>query len=112
MAAQTTKLSVTMGRKAIHLVKAMVDRTGMSFSSAVTAAVERAVPEMIAELERLRAADEWIAQMPPGTRPSPEEVQALVDLVGRGHVPTEAEIDTAFGRRRPRRAAKKKPRRR
>jgi hypothetical protein len=114
VAAQTTKVSVTMGREALGLAKAIAERTGMSVSSLVTAAVERGLPALIAELDRPRAADEWIAEMPSGTKPTPAEVEALVARVNRGHVPTDAEIQAALGRHkrsRRRRPSRKSQRR-
>jgi len=98
MAANTAKVSVTMGRDALHLAKTMAERTGLSFSSLVTAAVERGLPEVIHDLARLRAADEWIAEMPAATKPSPAEVRAIVELLDRGSAPTPEEVETAFPR--------------
>jgi hypothetical protein len=98
MPANTAKVSVTMGRDALHLAKTMAERTGLSFSSLVTAAVERGLPEVIQDLARLRAADQWIAQMPAATKPSPAEVAALVELLDRGVAPTPEEIEEAFPR--------------
>jgi hypothetical protein len=104
MAANTAKVSVTMGRDALHLARSMAARTGFSVSSLVTAAVERGLPEVIAELARLRAADEWIAEMPAATKPSPAEAAALVQLLDRGKLPTPEEIDAALSRPEGRRA--------
>lgn len=104
MAANTAKVSVTMGRDALHLAKTMAERTGLSFSSLVTAAVERGLPEVIEDLARLRAADQWIAEMPAATKPSHEEVRTLVALLDRGSPPTPEEIEAAFPRALDRRA--------
>jgi hypothetical protein len=104
MAANTAKVSVTMGRDALHLAKTMAERTGLSFSSLVTAAVERGLPEVIGDLARLRAADQWIAGMPAATKPSHEEVRTLVALLDRGSPPTPEEIEAAFPRALDRRA--------
>ena len=98
MAANTSKVSVTMGRDALHLAKTMAERTGLSFSSLVTAAVERGLPEVIEDLARLRAADQWIAEMPAATKPSQEEVQTLITLLDRVSPPTPEEIESAFPR--------------
>ncbi len=98
MAANTAKVSVTIGRDALHLAKTMAERTGLSFSSLVTAAVERGLPEVIHDLARLRAADEWIKEMPAATKPSPAEVTALVALLDRGSAPTPEEVEAAFPR--------------
>ena len=113
MAANTGKVSITMGRDALHLAKTMAERTGLSFSSLVTAAVERGLPEVIHDLARLRAADEWIAQMPAATKPSPAEVRALAELLDRGSPPTPEEVEAAFPRAveagaRPARKGRKK----
>jgi hypothetical protein len=112
MAANTAKVSVTMGRDALHLAKTMAERTGLSVSSLVTAAVERGLPQVIAELARFRAADEWIAEMPAATKPSSAEVAALVELLERGNLPTPEEIEAAFprtsrGRSNPNRRSRK-----
>ncbi len=98
MAANTAKVSVTMGRDALHLAKTMAERTGLSFSALVTAAVERGLPAVIEDLARLRAADQWIADMPAATKPSSAEVTALVALLDRGLPPTPEEVEKAFPR--------------
>jgi hypothetical protein len=98
MAATTAKVSVTMGREALHLAKTMAQRTGLSVSSLVTAAVERGLADVIAEMARLRAADEWISEMPAATKPSSGESMALLVLLDRGHTPTPKEVEAAFPR--------------
>jgi hypothetical protein len=115
MPANTTKVSVTMGRDALRLAKTLAERTGLSFSSLVTAAVERGLPEVLEELDRLRAADEWIAELPPETKPSPEELREFVRLLDRARPPTPEEIEAAFpraveGRRRRNAGRRGKPR--
>jgi hypothetical protein len=112
MAANTAKVSVTMGRDALHLAKTMAERTGLSFSSLVTAAVERGLPEVIHDLARLRAADEWIAEMPAATQPSPAEVRTMAELLDRGSPPTPEEVEAAFPRAVETRANPAKKRRR
>jgi hypothetical protein len=103
----TTKVSLSMDRHALALAKTAADRTGMSLSSLVNAALERHLGEVLAELQRRRAAEEVIATFPVAHLPSTKQQQQLLTLWSRGgNVPTDAEVEAAFGgargRRRPR----------
>jgi hypothetical protein len=102
----TAKVSLSMDRHALALAKTAADRTGMSLSSLVNAALERHLSEVLAELQRRRAAEEVIATFPVARLPSAKDQQQLLMLWSRGGtVPTEAEIETAFGAAPKRRRA-------
>jgi hypothetical protein len=98
MAANTAKVSVSMRMDALRLAKTASAHTGVSFSSLVTAAVERGLPDVLEEIERLRAAEEWIAEMPRSHAPSPARVRDILALLYRAKPPTQAEIAAAFPR--------------
>ncbi|MGH7434340.1 MAG: hypothetical protein ACRENE_01550 [Polyangiaceae bacterium] len=94
----TAKVSLSMDRHALALAKTAADRTGMSLSSLVNAALERHLGEVLAELQRRKAAEEVIATFPVTRLPSAKHQQQLLTLWSRGGtVPTEAEIESAFG---------------
>jgi hypothetical protein len=86
-----------MERHALHLARTAAERTGVSLSSLVNAALERHLEEVLAALERRRAAEEVIATFPQEYLPTIKEQQSLLALWNRGgNVPTDAEIDAAF----------------
>jgi hypothetical protein len=87
-----------MDRHALAMAKTAADRTGISLSSLVNAALERHLGEVLAELQRRRAAEEVIATFPVAKLPSDKQQQQLLTRwSGGGTVPTEAEIEAAFG---------------
>lgn len=103
----TAKVSLSMDRHALALAKTAADRTGMSLSSLVNAALQRHLGEVLAELQRRRAAEEVIATFRVADLPSTgQQQQLLTQWSLGGAVPTEAEIEAALGaapkRRRPR----------
>jgi hypothetical protein len=112
----TAKVSLSMDRHALALAKTAADRTGMSLSSLVNAALERHLGEVLAELQRRKAAEEVIATFPVADLPSTTDQQRLLTIWSRpARLPTEAEIEAAFvpapKRRKPRRRrARARPR--
>ncbi len=93
----TAKVSLSMDRHALALAKTAADRTGISLSSLVNAALERHLGEVLAELQRRKAAQEVIATFPVADLPSTKEQQRLLTLWGQSaSIPTEAEIEAAF----------------
>ncbi len=103
----TQKVSLTMDRHALHLAKTAADRTGISLSSLVNAALERHLTSLLEELERRRAAEEVIATFPAEYLPSVQEQRELLALWSKARPATKAEIE-AVSRRR---SASKRPRR-
>ena len=101
----TEKVSLTMDRHSLHLAKTAAERTGMSLSSLVNAALGRHLAEVLAELQRRRAAEEVIASFPAKLLPSASEQAQLHALWScGGAAPSEAEVKAAF--RRPSRTPK------
>jgi hypothetical protein len=82
---------------ALALAKTAADRTGISLSSLVSAALQRHLGEVLAELQRRRAAEEVIATFPIARLPSAKQQQLLAHWSGGVTAPTEAEIEAAFG---------------
>lgn len=95
--ASTAKVSLTVERHALGLAKTAAERTGVSLSSLVSIALERHLADVIAELERRRAAEEVMATFPSDQLPSAQEQRELLELWGRAPPPpTEAEVVSAF----------------
>jgi hypothetical protein len=101
----TQKVSLTMERHALHLAKTAADRTGMSLSSLVNAAVERHLKSVLEELERRRAAEELIATFPPEHLPSVHEQRELLALWTKPRPATETEIEAVARWSAPRKAS-------
>jgi hypothetical protein len=94
----TAKVSLSMDCHALALAKTAADRTGISLSSLVSAALQRHLGEVLAELQRRRAAEEVIATFPIARLPSAKQQQQLLAHWSGGvTAPTEAEIEAAFG---------------
>jgi len=92
-----TKVSLTMDHHALRLAKTAAERTGVSHSSLVNAALERHLSEVLAELQRRRAAEEIIATFPVAHLPSPRERDALLALWNKsGPAPSDEEVEAAF----------------
>src|SRR3974390_2633389 len=103
----TAKVSLSMDRHALALAKTAADRTGISLSSLVNAALQRHLGEVLAELQRRKAAEQVIATFPIADLPSAEQQERLlVQWSHGGPTPTEAEIEAAFGTTRKRRRAR------
>jgi hypothetical protein len=109
--ASTAKVSLTMERHALGLARTAAERTGVSLSSLVSTALERHLAEVIAELERRRAAEEVIATFPPSHLPSVQEQRELLALWSKAAPPPmEAEVESTF-QRPAKRAPRGAPRR-
>jgi hypothetical protein len=114
----TQKVSLTMDRHALHLAKTAAERTGISLSSLVNAALERHLTKLLEELERRRAAEEVIATFPLEHLPTAQEQRELLALWSKARpAPTEAEIEAVSrwpAPKKPKRArssSRSKPRR-
>jgi hypothetical protein len=106
----TAKVSLSMSRHALALAKTAADRSGISLSSLVSAALERHLAEVLAELQRRQAAEEVIATFPAADLPSTEEQRRLLTHWTRsGIVPTDAEIEAAFAPKPKRRSVRGRP---
>ena len=84
--ASTAKVSLTVERHALGLAKTAAERTGVSLSSLVSIALERHLADVIAELERRRAAEEVMATFPSDQLPLAQEQRELLELWGRRHL--------------------------
>jgi len=106
------KVSLTMDQHVLRLAKAAAERTGVSLSSLVNAALERHLSGVLAELQRRRAAEEIIATFPAAHLPSPRERDALLAFWNKaGPPPSDDEVEAAFAPpAKARRAARRKHR--
>ena len=104
--AATEKVSLTLGHDEIHLARMMAERTGLSLSAIVNAAVQRHLSALVAEIERRRAAEEIIATFSKDALPTADRLRQISALWSLAKQPTEIQVRRVLGRR-----ARKRPKR-
>ncbi|HWL87849.1 MAG TPA: hypothetical protein VNO21_18725 [Polyangiaceae bacterium] len=95
--ATTAKVSLTMDLHTLHLAKTAAERTGVSLSSLVSAALERHMTSVVEELEQRGAPEQVIATFPPEHLPNAQEQEEILASWSKASIPpTKGEIESVF----------------